>query len=64
MKNLSDQQISALIDGTADAALKAQVAANAHLQAQLDAAHEAGRRTLLLMVRSNGDPRFVALSIN
>lgn len=38
MKNLSDQQISALIDGTADAALKAQVAANAHLQAQLDAA--------------------------
>jgi len=35
----------------------------AELQAQLDAAREAGRRTLLLMVRSGGDPRFVALGI-
>nr|WP_323037799.1 Do family serine endopeptidase [Pararhodobacter sp.] len=35
----------------------------ADLQARLDAAREAGRRTLLLMVRSGGDPRFVALSI-
>ena len=33
------------------------------LQAQLDAAREGGRRTLLLMVRSGGDPRFVALGI-
>ncbi|WP_461470683.1 Do family serine endopeptidase [Pararhodobacter sp.] len=40
------------------------VATPADLQAQLDAAREAGRRTLLLMVRSNGDPRFVALSID
>ncbi len=40
------------------------VTSAADLQAQLDVAHEAGRRTLLLMVRSNGDPRFVALSIN
>jgi serine protease Do len=35
----------------------------AEMQAQLDTARDAGRRTLLLMVRSNGDPRFVALSI-
>jgi len=35
----------------------------AELQERLDAAREAGRRTLLLMVRSGGDPRFVALSI-
>jgi len=35
----------------------------AALQERLDAAREAGRRTLLLMVRSGGDPRFVALSI-
>ena len=32
-------------------------------QAALDQAREAGRRTLLLMVRSGGDPRFVALAI-
>ncbi len=36
----------------------------ADLQARLDAAREAGRRTLLLMVRSGGDPRFVALAID
>ena len=39
------------------------VASVEEVQAQLDAAREAGRRTLLLMVRSGGDPRFVALSI-
>ncbi len=33
------------------------------LQAQVTASREAGRRTLLLMVRSDGDPRFVALSV-
>nr|WP_245902496.1 Do family serine endopeptidase [Pararhodobacter marinus] len=33
------------------------------LRAALDSARDAGRRTLLLMVRSGGDPRFVALSI-
>ena len=32
-------------------------------QAALDAARDAGRRTLLLMVRSGGDPRFVALAL-
>ncbi|WP_127104997.1 Do family serine endopeptidase [Pararhodobacter zhoushanensis] len=32
--------------------------------ARLDAAREAGRRTLLLMIRSGGDPRFVALSVD
>lgn len=32
-------------------------------QTAVDQAREAGRRTLLLMVRSGGDPRFVALSI-
>mgnify|MGYP001324513396 FL=1 len=39
------------------------VATVADLQAQLDTARDAGRRTLLLMVRSGADPRFVALSI-
>ena len=36
----------------------------AAIQERVQAARDAGRRTLLLMVRSNGDPRFVALSIN
>lgn len=35
----------------------------ADLQTALDGARDAGRRTLLLMVRSGGDPRFVAVSI-
>jgi len=35
----------------------------AAIQERVQAARDAGRRTLLLMVRSNGDPRFVALSI-
>ena len=39
------------------------VASVADLQAQVDAARSAGRRTVLLMVRSGGDPRFVALSV-
>lgn len=40
------------------------VASVADLQAQVDAARSAGRRTVLLMVRSGGDPRFVALSVD
>ncbi|MEZ5752694.1 MAG: Do family serine endopeptidase [Paracoccaceae bacterium] len=36
----------------------------ADLSARIDAAREAGRRTILLMVRSGGDPRFVALAID
>ena len=39
------------------------IATVAEFGEQLDAAREAGRRTLLVMVRSGGDPRFVALSI-
>lgn len=39
------------------------VATVAEIEAQLQAARDAGRRTLLLMVRSSGDPRFVALAI-
>ncbi|MFN4098801.1 MAG: Do family serine endopeptidase [Pararhodobacter sp.] len=34
------------------------------LRRALDAARDAGRRTLLLMVRSGADPRFVALSVD
>ncbi|MEX1236562.1 MAG: Do family serine endopeptidase [Roseovarius sp.] len=33
------------------------------LEVQIDAAREAGRKSLLLLVRSNGQPRFVALTI-
>lgn len=33
------------------------------LSAQIDAAREAGRKSLLLLVRRSGDPRFVALSL-
>ncbi len=40
------------------------VATPDELQARITAAREAGRRTLLLMVRSQGDPRFVALSLD
>lgn len=39
------------------------VASVEDLQARITAAREAGRRTILLMVRSSGDPRFVALSV-
>jgi serine protease Do len=33
------------------------------LEARIDEAREAGRKSLLLLVRSGGDPRFVALSV-
>jgi serine protease Do len=33
------------------------------LTARVDEAKEAGRKSLLLLVRREGDPRFVALSI-
>ena len=39
------------------------VASVADLEARITEAREAGRRSVLLMVRSSGDPRFVALSI-
>ena len=39
------------------------VATIAEFEAQVDAAREAGRRNLLLMVRRGDDPRFVALSL-
>ncbi|MGH1577460.1 Do family serine endopeptidase [Planktotalea sp.] len=35
----------------------------ADLNKQIDAAREAGRKSLLLLVRRSGDPRFVALSL-
>ncbi|MEM1063998.1 MAG: Do family serine endopeptidase [Pseudomonadota bacterium] len=35
----------------------------ADLEARIEAAQEAGRRSLLLLVRRDGDPRFVALSL-
>ena len=35
----------------------------ADLEARIDAAREAGRKSLLLLVRRGGDPRFVALSL-
>lgn len=39
------------------------VATPEDLQARIVAARQAGRRTLLLMIRSQGEPRFVALSL-
>ena len=33
------------------------------LESQIDAAKEAGRKSILLLVRREGDPRFVALSL-
>jgi serine protease Do len=33
------------------------------LNTQIDAAREAGRKSLLLLVRRAGDPRFVALAL-
>ena len=35
----------------------------ADLEARIEAAREAGRKSLLLLVRRDGDPRFVALSL-
>ncbi len=40
-----------------------RVATVADLREQIDAAREAGRRSLLLLVRRDGEPRFVALNI-
>ncbi len=39
------------------------IASIADLEAQIEAASEAGRKSLLLLVRRGGDPRFVALSL-
>ena len=35
----------------------------AELQERIDEAREAGRKSLLLLVRRQGEPRFVALSV-
>ncbi len=40
-----------------------KVATVAELEERIEAAKEAGRKSLLLLVRRNGDPRFVALSL-
>jgi len=40
-----------------------QVASVADLEERIEAARDAGRRSLLLLVRRGGDPRFVALSL-
>ncbi|WP_420854790.1 DegQ family serine endoprotease [Salipiger pentaromativorans] len=42
---------------------QAQVLSVAELQDKIDEAKEAGRKSLLLLVRRGGDPRFVALSL-
>ncbi len=39
------------------------VASVADLQARIDEAREAGRRSVLMLVRRAGEPRFVALSL-
>ncbi|MEO1155211.1 MAG: PDZ domain-containing protein, partial [Pseudomonadota bacterium] len=39
------------------------VATLVDLEDRIDAAREAGRKSLLLLVRRGGDPRFVALSL-
>ncbi|MDO6729537.1 Do family serine endopeptidase [Marinovum sp. 2_MG-2023] len=41
-----------------------KVAAIADLETQIEAAQEAGRKSLLLLVRRAGDPRFVALGLD
>ncbi len=41
-----------------------KVTALSDLETRVDAAREAGRKSLLLLVRRNGDPRFVALSLD
>ena len=40
-----------------------KVASIADLEARIEAAEDAGRKSLLLLVRRAGDPRFVALSL-
>ena len=41
-----------------------KVATVAELEARIDEAREAGRKSLLLLVRRDGDPRFVALGLD
>ena len=41
-----------------------KIATAGELQAQVDAAKEAGRKSLLLLVRRSGEPRFVALTLD
>ena len=41
-----------------------KIATAGELQAQVDAAKEAGRKSLLLLVRRAGEPRFVALTLD
>ncbi|WP_406675838.1 DegQ family serine endoprotease [Roseitranquillus sediminis] len=41
-----------------------KVASAADLEAQIEAAREAGRKSILLLVRREGDPRFVALPLD
>ena len=40
-----------------------KVATPGDLESQIDAAKDAGRKSILLLVRRDGDPRFVALSL-
>ena len=40
-----------------------RVATIAEFEAQVEAARDAGRKSLLLLVRRDGDPRFVALAL-
>jgi serine protease Do len=39
------------------------ITSTADLEAQVEQAREAGRRSLLVLLRRQGDPRFVALSV-
>ena len=41
-----------------------KVTSIADLEARVEAAKEAGRKSLLLLVRRAGDPRFVALTLD
>ena len=45
-------------------AAQEDVASVADLDTQIEAAREAGRKSLVLLVRRDGDPRFVALSLD
>ena len=41
-----------------------KVASVAELESRIEAAKDAGRTSILLLVRRDGDPRFVALSLD